>query len=165
MPKTIEVKLSIGGIDRAIRELNQYKRSLKPKQELMLALIGDLGTDIIREEIRNFPKPAVEDGDLLQGIYADHNIRMNDLRLISSAYHSMFVEYGTGHKGKTTKKHPEQPGFWDHDLGDYGTEGWMYRDGGRYRWTMGMTSRPFMYNSAQRLKEEIPELAKEVFSD
>ena len=45
-------------------------------------------------------------------------------------------------------------------------EGWWYYDEkqGRKRWTKGMPSRPFMYETARDLERKVVEIAREVFS-
>ena len=45
-----------------------------------------------------------------------------------------------------------------------GRVGWIYpTDDGGFRFTEGMQSRPFMYETALELQREFPRIAKEVF--
>ncbi len=69
-----------------------------------------------------------------------------DIRLVASAPHAEYVEYGTGIEGANSP-HPKPEG-WQYDINDHGEAGWIYKgkDGKRH-WTAGTESRPFMYTA------------------
>ena len=84
-----------------------------------------------------------------------------------------FVEFGTGVKGQNS---PHRNGeylakaAWQYATGpkifttQAGRVGWIYpTDDGGFRFTEGMESRPFMYETALELQREFPRIAKEVF--
>lgn len=101
-------------------------------------------------------------GELVDGIIPE--FRDGKGYVVSSAPHSAFCEFGTGIRGAESP-HPE-PGLagWKYDVNNHGEEGWWYMgDDGEWHWTAGMPSRPYMYNTAQALKDLIVPSAKEVF--
>jgi hypothetical protein len=81
----------------------------------------------------------------------------------AGAYYAVYVEFGTGVVGKQSP-HPNPEG-WQYDVNDHGDEGWVYYDdeSGKFRWTKGFKSRPFMYNTARQLEKECAKIVKEVF--
>ena len=92
-----------------------------------------------------------------------------------------FIEFGTGARGGNFSVasgdiHPSKEWIalmgWVYGSGGTifttkdGRTGWYYPvDEARTQWrfTEGMPSRPFMFETAKILKEEVPKLAKEVF--
>lgn len=60
---------------------------------------------------------------------------------------AIFVEYGTGIVGKQAPHHPKPELPWVHDSHGHGDKGWVYEKDGRFRWTAGQASRPFMYDT------------------
>jgi hypothetical protein len=88
--------------------------------------------------------------------------------------HVAFVEFGTGVVGQNS---PHKNGeylskaAWNYASGTKifttkdGRVGWIYpTDDGGFRFTEGVKSRPFMYETALELQREFPRIAKEVFS-
>lgn len=87
--------------------------------------------------------------------------------------HAAFVEFGTGQLGQEgSYPYPFPEGAnWAYNVGstifeiEDGQYGWFYpADDGTWKFTQGMPSRPFMYETALQLREEISKVAKEVFS-
>lgn len=86
---------------------------------------------------------------------------------------AMFVEFGTGPKGEENPYIGDSMG-WKYNTGDNIKEyaingvtvtGWFYPDGsGGYRFTSGMPSRPFMYETAMELRyNKMEKIIREVF--
>ena len=76
-----------------------------------------------------------------------------------------FVEFGTGVVGKSNP-HPDTGlANWKYDTNNHGEAGWWYFNDGEWHWTKGMPSRPFMYETAQELRDMsvIMNIAKDVF--
>ena len=85
-----------------------------------------------------------------------------------------FVEFGTG-VALDKMVHPNgeylAKASWAYGIGETifttkdGRIGWYYPlDDGSWRFTEGMESRPFMYETALELQREFPRIAREVFS-
>lgn len=82
----------------------------------------------------------------------------------AGAWWAAYIEFGTGVVG-SENPHP-MPENWGYDLNQHGDNGWVYYNekDGKYHWTKGMGSRPFMYNTCRKLEQECGRIAKEVFS-
>jgi phage gpG-like protein len=156
----ITIQLSEASINQAIKELNAYKRELSRKATLLVQRLIDAGVEIAKQEVLTLG--AFDSGELrdsLDGLmYTDgaHGI------IFTNCGHAAFVEFGTGVVGAESP-HPTMP--WQYDVNEHGEAGWVYYDEkqGRFRWTKGMPSRPYMYLTARQLEERVAAIAREVF--
>ncbi len=78
------------------------------------------------------------------------------------------VEFGTGTctDRKGSGRHPKAQEFgYQYDVNGHGEDGWYYFDQNqnRVRWTKGMRSRPFMFETSVELIDNLENTAKEVF--
>ena len=77
-----------------------------------------------------------------------------------------FVEFGTGIIGEAAS-HPEAANVgWEYDHNHHGTDGWMWQSklsDGEWHWTAGQPSRPFMYTTLRMLRDQVPDVAKQMF--
>jgi len=173
VPKTIKIALNPQSVDRAIRELESYSKSLEAKLALIVQRLADLGLTVASAGFEsaiydgeNDVAVSIEDkGDLHKAVVA-----------VGSAV--LFIEYGTGvHFADTHPKKPE--GILAR--GEYGkgkgkNDWWIYHGqpgnaGGelvRRRTdatiTHGNPSNPIMYNSTNAMRQAIEQIAKEVFA-
>ena len=107
---------------------------------------------------------AYDSGELVNGILGE--VQDEKGRVMSTAPHSIFVEFGTGIRGKQSPYPVNPPIGWQYDVNEHGEAGWWYTgDDGKKHWTKGMPSRPFMYNTAQILRQSLPWIAEEVLQD
>ena len=107
---------------------------------------------------------AYDSGELVNGILGE--VQDEKGRVMSTAPHSIFVEFGTGIRGKQSPYPVNPPIGWQYDVNEHGEAGWGYTgDDGKKHWTKGMPSRPFMYNTAQILRQSLPWIAEEVLQD
>ena len=169
--KTIIVRLDPKSVAKAIKELNAYKKEIETKTKLLVKrLIGE-GASIARVKIQSLG--AVDKGDLLNGVGAYFDPLTNIGFVKVSSDHVAFVEFGTGVVGQQS---PHRNGeylskaSWGYATGQKifttrdGKVGWIYpTDDGVFRFTEGMQSRPFMYETALALQREFPRIAMEVF--
>jgi hypothetical protein len=170
--KTINVKLDPQSIAAAITELQEYKRDVENKTRLFAQRLTDLGAEIVRIKIVGMG--AYYSGALLSGVDGYYSPALNAGFVRVTSDHVAFVEFGTGVKGQTS---PHKNGeylskaAWKYATGAKifttkdGRVGWIYpTDDGGFRFTEGMKSRPFMYETALELQRTFPRIAKEVFS-
>lgn len=158
--KKITIQLSEESIKAAVKEIGKYKRELSQKARLLVQRLVEAGVEIAKQEVLTLG--AFDSGELhdsLDGMmYTDgaHGI------IFTNCGHAAFVEFGTGVVGAGSP-HPTMP--WAYDVNQHGEKGWVYYDEkqGRFRWTKGMPSRPYMYLTARQLEEKVVEIAKEVF--
>jgi len=154
--------LNTKDIDRAIREVREFKRELTGKLRLFMQRLTEDGTAIAKYQVISLG--AYDTGDLAESLegevmYTDGG---NKGIIFTSSPYAAFVEFGTGVMGQGSP-HPEKP--WAYDVNEHGEAGWVYYDEReeRFRWTKGMPSRPFMYNTAIELESRARQIAKEVF--
>lgn len=170
--KTIAVRLDPQSVLEAIKELQQYQKDVESKTRLLLQRLTDLGADIARIKIVSLG--AYYSGELLSGVDGYYSPALNVGFVRVTSDHVAFVEFGTGVVGQTN---PHKNGeylskaAWQYATGPKifttkdGRVGWIYptKDGG-FRFTEGMQSRPFMYETALELSRNFANIAKAVFS-
>lgn len=158
---TIRFTLDEVEIDRAIREVEAYKRRFLAKCENLVKELAAQGAEIARVQVAQLD--AIYTGDLQNSI-GDYFSPKTGVGIIrADAYYAIYVEFGTGVVGSQSP-HPAPQG-WQYDINNHGDEGWVYYDekAMKWRWTKGFKSRPFMYNTARELEKECVRIAKEVF--
>ena len=169
--KTIQVTLSLDGIEKAIKELNDYAKEVEQKTKLLVSNLTDLGADIARVKIVSLG--AIYSGELLSSVSGYFSPLLNAGFVRVTNDHAAFVEFGTG-VALDKKVHPNgeylAKASWAYGSGETilttkdGRIGWYYPlDDGSWRFTEGMESRPFMYETALELQREFPRIAQEVF--
>lgn len=160
MKKVIKVRLDPKSIEAAITELQMYKEDLQRRATLLVKTLSDRGADIVRAKVVEMD--AVDTGELLDSVESCLVGSVGFIRV--NAEYGMFVEFGTGIVGSQSP-HPADGDYgWQYDIHHHGTAGWVYpADDGTFRRTRGQQSRPFMYETALRLRDEFPSIVKEVF--
>lgn len=156
-----KIKVSLGNIDEAIRQLNDYEKKLKQNVTKFMSKLLETGVDVAKVKIVELG--AIDSGELESSMQYMLYREGNKGVLFTECTHAAFVEFGTGVKGSASP-HPTLP--WSYDTQGHGEDGWYYYDTeqGRIRFTKGMPSRPFMYETSKELEQRAIEIAKEVFS-
>ncbi len=154
-------------IDAAIAELEKYKKSLEYKVDQLVHLLTNLGIEKARDLV------PIDTG-VAQASIVGYVSDEDGIGIIRAGGYCKYIEFGTGVKGQNSK-HPSPEYLaimkWAYNSGATifttkdGREGWYYpADDGTWRFTEGMPSRPFMYETAQYLRKEAHKLAEGVFS-
>lgn len=151
-------------IDEAIAEIERYETFVAEKAQELVRLLKELGVEKAKELV------PVDTGVAQASIigYMDE-----DKGIIQAGGYCKYIEFGTGVRGLGSQ-HPSPEYLaimqWAYNSGATifttkdGREGWYYpADDGSWRFTEGMPSRPFMFETAQYLKSEAARLAKEAF--
>ena len=162
MAKTvIRFSLNEKDIDRAIREVKQFKKDFLEKCDRLVKALTDEGAKIAKIQVAQLD--AMYTGELMNSIEGYYSPTSNVGIIKAGAYYAAYVEFGTGVVGQRSA-HPNPKG-WQYDVNGHGDKGWVYYDddGGKFRWTKGFKSRPFMYNTARELEKSCAKIAKEVF--
>lgn len=167
MPK-YKANLSARSFRQLARNIRDYRKSLQDKCEEFAYRMAEEGVAIAQMKILGFD--AVMTGELLDSM----NLEAGDIVSNGATYYvytdcdwASFVEFGTGVIG-SENPHPETGlANWKYDVNNHGESGWWYFNDGKWHWTKGMPSRPFMYETAQQLKDMsvILHIAREVFGD
>lgn len=169
MSNTIRINpFNPDSIDAAIKELEKRKREIHKHAEELTQLLTNLGVEKARDLV------PVDTGVAQSSIigYIDD---AEGVGIIRAGGYCKYIEFGTGVRGRESP-HPsaEYKAImqWAYNSGatifttKNGKEGWYYPVGdGTWRFTEGMPSRPFMYETAQYLRKEAKRLAREVFKD
>lgn len=159
----IKTTLNTKQIDSAIKELEKYKLELKMKINLLMQTIVATGEQIARAQVIELG--AKYTGDLANSIHGVYNPSSHIGLIYSGAWYAIYVEFGTGIIGSNSPHPTPEVAGWQYDINNHGEMGWIFLDekDGKYHWTQGFASRPFMYNTARQLESLIPIIAKEVF--
>lgn len=169
--KIIRFGLSVRDIDRAMRELEQYKQDIIRKTDLLREKVAERLAELSRDGFAG----AVVD-DLLKGgqrtAQVDVSIdqRGNITLVIARGEDAVWVEFGAGvhYNGSAgTSPHPKgsELGF---TIGGYGKgmgrkDVWGFYEDGKLRLTHGAPATMPMYNAVKPVCDEIAEIAREVF--
>lgn len=174
MTKNLKVDImSISSIKQLERELKQYRDSLKHKAEILAKTLAEKGVNIAQVQVADIK--AIFTGELISSIHTEYKGLTKAgaiFAIVADSEHAVFVEFGTGQKGKDTPyPHPLPDGVtWDYAVGETirqsaaGRYYWFYPgQDGKWHYTEGMPSRPFMYNTSMELYAMIAQTAKEIF--
>lgn len=165
------MKVKVVGVAATKRKLNDYKKDLARKVSELLDRLTSEGADIARVKIVSMD--AFYSGELLSGVSGYYSPSLNAGFIRVTSDHVAFVEFGTGVVGENSQ-HPNSEylaaASWKYNSGEHifttkdGKVGWVYpTDDGGYRFTEGMKSRPFMYETAVELEAKLKEITREVF--
>lgn len=157
VPK-IKLSLNLDSIDKALKEVQAYQKKVEKAGENLTHALTEQGVSLA--QLNASYMSIYDTGELVNGIESKYEDSKG--YVVSTAPHSAFCEFGTGVVGMNNQ-HPE-PGLagWKYDVNNHGEKGWWYiGDDGEYHWTAGMPSRPYMYDTAQMLKQFVVPLAKE----
>ena len=161
-----------GSLEEGIKELQVYKKRVEDRTRLLVQKLTDYGADVVRVKIVNMG--AYYSGELYSGVSGYYSPSFNVGFVKVASDHAAFVEFGTGVVGQNSPhKNSEylSKAAWSYASGTKifttknGRVGWIYpTDDGEFRFTEGMESRPFMYETALELQRKCEQMAKEVFS-
>ena len=170
-----EIKIDLNeknGIAKGIRKVQAYKKRVENNTRLLVQRLTDCGAEIV--QIKIVGMGAYYSGELLSGVSGYYSPTLNAGFVKVTSDHVAFVEFGTGVKGQNS---PHKNGeylskaAWSYASGSKifttqdGRVGWIYpTDDGGFRFTEGMESRPFMYETALELQRDLQKIVQEVFS-
>ena len=159
--KVIKFTLDEKDIDRAIKEVRQFEREFREKCNRLIEALTDEGVEIAKVQVAQLD--AVFTGELMNSIEGYYSPESGIAIIKAGAMYATAVEFGTGVVGASSP-HPNPQG-WQYDSHSHGDEGWVYYDddSGKFRWTKGFKSRPFMFNTARELERICKRIAEEVF--
>lgn len=161
----IKSSLSASGIDQIIAQVSEYRKNLQAQKQQLVSNLVSAGVEYAKSDC------PVGSGTLYDSIVGIMDNTQSKGFIRVDCPYAIYVEMGTGIKG-ARHPHPDKTviGFgFSYDRNGHGDNGWWYpttakdpnptkytaKDGTMYAWTKGMPSRPFMYNAAQQLKDEI----------
>ena len=143
------------------------------KCQLLAEKLAEKGVEIARVQIADLD--AIFTSELISSIHSEYKGSTKGggiWAVVAGTDHAMFVEFGTGTVGQQNPYPGKLPdgvswqyasGKTIHQISDE-RYGWFYQDdNGDWWFTEGMPSRPFMYLTANELRQIVTQTAKEVF--
>lgn len=171
--KVIRISLSEKDIERAIKELEQYKRDIIRKTELLRKKVAEQIETLAQN---GFNGAIVDDltedsgGARRAEVQVSIDERENVSVVIAAGEDAVWVEFGAGvyHNGSAgSSPHPKgsELGF---TIGGYGKgmgkrQTWGFYEDGELRLTHGTPAVMPMYNAVKTVCDEIADIAKEVW--
>ena len=172
--KVFKTDLSVKGVENLKKALLNYKdNTLQQKVDLLAKALAENGVDIARVNVAKLD--AIFTGELISSIHTSYGGSSKGTAIfyiVADSKHAAFVEFGTGQLGKEAPyPYPLPEGVeWNYNTGktifeiEPGQYGWFYQgDDGKWYFTQGMPSRPFMYETSIELMQLVVRTAKEVF--
>lgn len=172
--KVIRIRLSEKDIDRAIKELEQYKREIIRKTELLRKKIAERIGTLAQS---GFNGAVVDDltdesgGARRAEVQVSIDERENVSVVIAAGEDAVWAEFGAGvyHNGSVgSSPHPkgQELGL---TIGGYGKgmgkrQVWGFYEDGELKLTHGAPATMPMYNAMKIVCDEIVAIAKEVFN-
>lgn len=168
--KKIKMNLSVSSVENAIKQIEEYKRSLVLKTSQLLDELGKIGIRTIDQKMSSIQ------GDSDPNHYAF--VKMNSYgsftraTIILQGRDVLFIEFGSGvhYNGATgSSPHPkgQQMGY---TIGSYGkgqgaNDSWVYfnEEHGRFETSQGTKAAMPMYNAEVEIRKAIKSVAKKVF--
>lgn len=167
-PKRIKGDLSYEGIGKIIDGLKNYRNSLDDKCNQIVDELMNMGVEYAKSIC------PVDTGEARESIYGFMEESDHTATIVAGG-HCIYIEFGTGVKGADSQHpSPEWLAFMKWAYGSGGTifttkdgrTGWYYPVDDEktiWRFTEGMPSRPFMYQTLQYLKRQKIKVAKGAF--
>ena len=168
--RVFKTDLSVKGIEQLKRDLLNYKDNiLQQKVELLTRRLAEIGVETAQANIVSLD--AVFTGELFNSIVSEQIFSTKDRSVFlvkSTSEHAIYVEVGTGIIGAESPYPGKLPvtyaqGKTIRQLSD-GRYGWFYQRDGKWYFTEGMPSRPFMYFTGIELHDKVVGVAKEIFA-
>lgn len=172
--RVFKTDLSVKGIEQLKKDLLNYKNNiLQQKVDLLAKTLADKGVNIAQSNIAKLD--AIFTGELINSIHTRYGGSANGTTIfyvVADSEHAAFVEFGTGQLGlEGGYPYPFPEGVdWNYNTGKTifeiapGQYGWFYKgDDGKWYFTQGMPSRPFMYETSLELMNLVVKTAREVF--
>lgn len=178
MGTTLKVKLTTSSIQRAIKEIEEYKKSLETKTRVFVGRLAEMGLEVARARINESPLGSlvsidVSYSNLKNGCKAILLATGQDIYSAMEEGHVnslLLIEFGAG-IAVNPSPNPliEKFGF-PYGVGTYGKghgsdpSGWWYMDyDGKWHHTLGTKATMPMFAAYDRIINNIQKVAEEVF--
>ena len=151
--------LDVKSLNNAIKEVEQYSKDIEYSLRVFVKSLAAEGVEVAKMGVITYN--AIFTTELLNSIHVEE--KSNGVFVVKTdSKHAAFVEFGTGQVGQAHHYPYKLPDgvSWEYNVGSTifeihdGQYGWFYKDAkGRWFFTQGMESRPFMYHTALYLKD------------
>lgn len=156
--KTISIELSVDSCKKAVKELAQYQKEIKPKLDEVCKRLVEIGIQEAQSHL------VLADGNTDCTIEPAVPID-NGYKIVMSGSDVYFVEFGTGDDVATNSYYTPlvavYPGSWSESHAEkYSTYGFWWYGGEKLTGTPAYMP---MYYAGSRMRQELPRIVKEVF--
>lgn len=166
MKKVIKVGLSTSEIDRAIKEVESYKKWVKTKTDELTQRLAVLGA---MEASFRFSGAYIEDNS---GVEVSVKPIDNGYMVVAKGKAVCFIEFGAGVYYNGDEPYPNPPGRPQGvvGIGQYGKgkgkrKAWGYYDeNGKLVITHGTPAAMPLYHAGRRIEDEVQRVIQEVFA-
>jgi hypothetical protein len=156
--RTITIELSPQGCKNALKELDNYRKSITPKLNEVCRRLAEIGAQEATAIVDTIPMQAGNVVERIEAVPIE-----NGWKLVMSGEDVYFIEFGTG-DGVSPHFDTSVPVAW----GTWSAEhsqmlwkyGFWYYEGVRYEGTPAYMP---MYYAEKRMREEMPRIVREVF--
>ena len=156
--KTIAIELSVDSCNKAIKELHEYQKRIRPKLDEVCRQVAEVGRDEALSIINGI---RLQDGNAVERV--DVVPTDNGYKLVMEGEDVYFIEFGTG-DGVSAHYDVSVPVAWGSWSAEHSqmlwNKGFWYYDNVRYT---GTTAYMPMYYAERKMREEAPRIVKEVF--
>lgn len=156
--KTIAIELSVDSCNKAIKELQEYQKRIKPKLDEVCRRVAEVGRDEALSIINGI---RLQDGNAVERV--DVVKIDNGYKLVMEGEDVYFIEFGTG-DGVSAHYNVSVPVAWGSWSAEHSqmlwNKGFWYYDNVRYT---GTTAYMPMYYAERKMREEAPRIVREVF--
>lgn len=164
--KTITMTLDSKSIDKALKEIREYKKWLQKKTDELLSALVDVG---VKEASIRFTT-AMYDGLEAQPDADVEGIKTNDGWVIRAKGRDVvFIEFGAGVYHNPSEPYPNPRPDGIVGIGEFGDgkgkrQGWVYKNANDERvFTRGNPSAMPLWYATQEMERQITKIAREVF--
>lgn len=152
-------KIEIDVFDRksisdAISTLRKKQDEIEDKYQRTVQELTQIGYEYLMSIIK------VGSGELAGSISWEYDEKANTGKILVGSDYAIFVEYGTGIRGRDSR-HPEPAPGWVYDHNDHGVKGWSFKDrDGSWHTTQGQPASAFMYRTLEYMKQQAGEVLR-----
>lgn len=169
MGKVIKFSLDPREIEKAIKELREYRRELNAKLEKFITLLLEDGITVARTQLMSTV------GDSVQGIIGfgvDNDGEIMSATVSLEGKDALFIEFGAGIAYNTGRQHPLADEF-GYGVGTYPSKHppnramnpgyWYYRENGELVRSIGTGASMPIFTAAETMRNNLIKRASEVF--
>lgn len=163
------IQLRVSGTKRLLQRLRGMQGNIDEKKKLLLERLADIG---INEATMKFGSADYDGDNDVSVTPVPEWLDDNRLAVVASGKSILFIEFGTGLVGygeepKYAQRFGYGPGTFSDDPAKGGKghwddpKGWYYKHGVK---THGNPPAMAMYDAAKKMRDEIRQIAREVFN-
>ena len=155
--KTITIQLSPASCDKALKELREYEKKVKPKLDEVCRKLAEIGA---QEARARFARGDHGNG----GVVVTVEPMSNGYKIVASGHDVYFIEFGTGffaHPHGYETSVPVYPGSWSESHAQqFSEKGYWYYGGEKLQ---GTEAEMPMYYAGRAIRENEKRIVREVF--